>query len=369
MSEHTSEQKSLRFATFNVAMSADKSGEVFSQLKEETSRRFTSIAAIIQNTQPDVLLLCEFDHLGHGGDDGMLAFFQKEYLEKPQLGQSAIHFPHTYLSATNTGLPVVEGDDISLSPERAHGFARHHGQYGFVILSKYPLDIENSRSWQTLPWQDFPGSRMPESYFQAKGLQSIRLSSKNHIALPVLVGDQRIHLVACHPTPPVFDGPERRNLRRNADELRLLHDIVTNAAFLVDDKGKGGGLDNRDAFVIMGDLNADPANGDGDRAQIRTLLSDPILHDVQPHSAGASSCISDSRMRGKSRATHNRGLRLDYVLPSHHLKPVDSGVFWPKVNDALASFIYNESGKPVSGRSSDHRLVWVDVILQGASQE
>ncbi|CZF86698.1 endonuclease/exonuclease/phosphatase family protein [Grimontia marina] len=364
MSEQmASAPKTLRFATFNVAMSADKSGEIFSQLEEGTHRRFANIAAVIQHSQPDVLLLCEFDHPGNGGDDGMLAFFQNEYLEKSQFGQLAIHFPYSYLPATNTGLSVVEGEEISVSPERAHGFGRHHGQYGFAILSKYPLDIENCRHWQKTTWQDYPGSQMPESYFLNKGLESIRLSSKNHIALPVIVGDKRIHLVACHPTPPVFDGPEKRNLRRNADELRLLHDIVTNAPFLVDDSGKRGGLDSSEAFVIMGDLNADPVNGDGDKAMIRTLLSDLILHDVQPQSEGATRSVSDSRMRGKGRATHNRGLRLDYVLPSHHLKPINSGVFWPKVDDALAPFIYNESGKPVPGRSSDHRLVFVDVIL------
>ncbi|WP_281545211.1 endonuclease/exonuclease/phosphatase family protein [Grimontia sp. SpTr1] len=363
------DRESLRFATFNVAMSADNPGEIFAELKLAKHRRYNHIAAIIQHIQPDVLLLCEFDHLGHGGDDGMLAFFQKEYLEKPQCGQTAIHFPYTYLPSTNTGLPVVEGEGVSASPERAHGFGRHHGQYGFVVLSKYPLDTKNSRSWQTLLWQNYPGSRMPVSYFEQKGLAPIRLSSKNHIALPVIVNNQRIHLVACHPTPPVFDGPERRNLRRNADELQLLHDIVNNASFLVDDNGVKGGIDEREPFVIMGDLNADPVNGDGDKAQIRTLLSDSILQDVQPQSEGAAKALFNSRSRGKSRATHDRGLRLDYVLPSHHLTPMASGVFWPKVDDALASFIYNEKGKAVSGCSSDHRLVYVDVILQESSQK
>jgi len=35
------------------------------------------------------------------------------------------------------------------------------------------------------------------------------------------MGGQVIHILASHPTPPVFDGVEDRNGRRNHDEIRL----------------------------------------------------------------------------------------------------------------------------------------------------
>jgi hypothetical protein len=50
-----------------------------------------------------------------------------------------------------------------------------------------------------------------------------------------------------HPTPPAFDGPERRNVMRNHDEIRLWADYVgcggtEGAAYLYDDAGTSGGI-------------------------------------------------------------------------------------------------------------------------------
>ena len=38
---------------------------------------------------------------------------------------------------------------------------------------------------------------------------------------------KKIHFLVSHPTPPVFDGPEDRNGRRNHDEIRLWADYVS----------------------------------------------------------------------------------------------------------------------------------------------
>nr|WP_255555578.1 endonuclease/exonuclease/phosphatase family protein [Enterovibrio paralichthyis] len=350
----------LRFATFNLAMSADSPGQVFCELQGSQTARFQRLAAIIQHCNPDVLLFCEFDHPGEGGDDGMLACFQREYLEKPQLGGEPVFYPHTLLPPTNTGLALFEGQDITGSPENAQGFGRHHGQYGFVLLSKYPIDVQNLRSWQTLLWKDFPGNQMPLDYYSEAEQAIRRLSSKNHIAVPISIGDRQVTVVACHPTPPVFDGPEKRNVKRNADEIRLLGEIIQNAPHLVDDNGKQGGLAPDMPFVVMGDLNADPANGDGDKSAIAALLSADNLLPVKPASQGAPPHLRRTRIRSKSLATHNRGLRLDYVLPSSHLNVVESGVFWPNVETPLASLVYDEKHRLRATYSSDHRLVWVD---------
>lgn len=279
---------SCRFATFNVAMSADNAGDMFEALKSaddpRISARFNNLAAIIQRVRPDVLLLCEFDHLGEGGDDGMLAYFLEHFLGKSQQGESPIHYPYRYLPPTNTGLAIQQGTDVSKVPQKAHGFGRHHGQYGFVVLSRYPIDADNIRCWQSLRWADMPNHRMPKNFFDKETESALRLSSKNHVVVPINVGEKTIHLIACHPTPPVFDGKERRNLRRNADELRLISDIIENAAYLVDDAGQFGGLGANDTFVVMGDLNADPTNGDGDKKVIQGLLIHPklSLHPCRP---------------------------------------------------------------------------------------
>ena len=53
-------------------------------------------------------------------------------------------------------------------------------------------------------------------------------------------------------------------------------------------------------------------------------------------------------------------LRADYVLPSKRLRIVDSAVFWPAEGephfDLTGTFPFP---------SSDHRLVWVDVMVPG----
>ena len=64
-----------------------------------------------------------------------------------------------------------------------------------------------------------------------------------------------VHVLAAHPTPPVFDGDEDRNGRRNFDEIRFSADYVTpnTGDYIYDDAGGTGGLKPGSRFVIMGD--------------------------------------------------------------------------------------------------------------------
>ena len=50
-------------------------------------------------------------------------------------------------------------------------------------------------------------------------------------------------------------------------------------------------------------------------------------------------------------------LRVDYALPSNGLDVLAADVFWPSGGDALSRLVQIE---PLA--SSDHRLVWVDLI-------
>src|SRR3546814_3431059 len=54
-----------------------------------------------------------------------------------------------------------------------------------------------------------------------------------------------VHLLASHPTPPVFDGPEDRNGARHDDEIRLWREYISpgDKPWLCDDAGRCGGLD------------------------------------------------------------------------------------------------------------------------------
>ena len=55
-------------------------------------------------------------------------------------------------------------------------------------------------------------------------------------------------------------------------------------------------------------------------------------------------------------------LRVDYLLPSKGMPVCAGGVFWPPQGDPAAGLVWGDHPPP----SSDHRLVWLDIIADGA---
>ena len=215
-----------------------------------------------------------------------------------------------------------------------------------------------------------PGAKLPvksdgSSYYSNEALDVFRLSSKNHADIPILLpnGDV-IHALISQPTPPVFDGAEDRNGLRNHDEIRLWADYISNEAYLMDDSGVGGGLAAEAHFVVMGDLNADPFDGDSADEAITQLLNhnsinpDVTFGDKIPASEGGKENNKNSADQGApEHDTSFFGLRIDYVLPSNTFDVIDSGVFWPASSDPLNILVAN-------GAASDHLCVWTDVKLR-----
>jgi len=232
-----------------------------------------------------------------------------------------------------------------------------------AVYSRFPIDDKAIRTFQKMPWSNMPDAKRPvdpdsgASYYDEKTWKSLRLSSKNHIDVPIVIGKQTIHVLACHPTPPVFDGPEDRNGCRNHDEIKFWIDYLAGegSKHLVDDKQAAGGIAKDASVVIMGDLNSDPADGDGQQDAIKSLLAHDRLQDPAPSSEGGPERKSDGKGDPKNDTARFRhgNMRIDYVLPSRDLKVVDKGVFWPtKASDDF---------KLIS--ASDHRMVWIEVEL------
>jgi hypothetical protein len=184
------------------------------------------------------------------------------------------------------------------------------------------------------------------------------LSSKSHWDVPVKIGNNIVHVLSSHPTPPVFDGPENRNGKRNHDEIRFWTDYLSGgeqSAYIYDDNGKSGGLKG-EHFVITGDLNASADEGDGIKRGIQGLLSHPFVNDtVVPKSAGGKLHTPNNQYSAEH--TAEWAMRADYVLPSKSLTVKVSGVFWPKPDEPLYRLIQDRKS------SSDHRLVWVDIAI------
>lgn len=364
-------QDTLRIATYNASLSRSGPGVLINRLAEGGDAQIKAVAEIIRTVRPDILLVNEFDH----DPVGLAAAMFVEHLGQDGPDTAGLDYPHTYDPPPNTGYlsgQDLDGDGTVAQPNDAFGFGRFPGEFGMLLLSRFPIDQAAARSFARLVWRDLPGARLPVhadgSAFPSPAAQEVmRLSSKSHWDVPIDTPLGRIHLLASHPTPPVFDGPENRNGLRNADEVRFWSLYLDGAAF-TDDQGRTAGFAG-DVAVVLGDLNADPFDGDGDHRTIGALLAHPLLQDPEPQSAGA---VAAAQAQGGANASHRgphgadtadwndqRGpgnLRVDYVLPSSTLTVIDAGVFWPAPTDPQAVLL--GSG---DSRASDHRLVWVDV--------
>ena len=254
-------------------------------------------------------------------------------------------------------------------PADAFGFGRYEGQYAFALFSKYPIDTSEIRSFQKMLWSDMPNATQPKNedgsnYYSEAAWNIFRISSKNHIDIPVQISKGKIiHTILAHPTPPVFDGPEDRNGLRNYDEIRLLNDYISGAEYLIDDKGRKGGLASGKSFVVMGDLNADPIDGDSSPGAIDQLLNHQAINtqiskgNLIPSSKGGENHNQKPDDRGDPAFdTAFFGKRIDYVLPSNGLKVIDSGIFWPAKGEPLFDQVKDK-------KASDHLLVWVDIMI------
>lgn len=353
------EQGKIRVATFNVSMEARQyktkppfaSDLLFNKLSGPDFQHGKNIAAIIQRTRPDVLLLNEFDFVGNRA---AIALFLQKYLSVSQRNQLPIHYPYVYVAPVNTGVisdyDLNNDGQISL-PNDAWGFGYFPGHYGMALLSRYPIDYENVRTFQHFKWSDMPNALKPfnaetnNPYYPEHIWQKLRLSSKSHWDIPIKIDDHRVlHVLAAHPVPPVFDGQENRNGRRNHDELRLLADYVSNRQYIYDDENVFGGLAAKSKFVMLGDFNADPLKGESLKNGIGRLTHHPLIN---------ADCVPTN---GDSSDTTSWKLRVDYVLPSNNLSVKGCGIFWPSDKEPLAELMTSRD------LSSDHRLVWLDLF-------
>ncbi|GAA4399264.1 endonuclease/exonuclease/phosphatase family protein [Fodinibacter luteus] len=375
--------RTLRVATFNASLNRNAAGALVSDLSTPDNAQAQAVAEVIQRTDPDLLLVNEFDYV-EGGVAAEL--FRDNYLERSQNGADPVDYPYHFVAPVNTGVPSgldLDNNGVVAGPNDAFGFGFYPGQYGMAVYSKHPIDTDAVRTFQHLLWKDMPGALLPDDpstprpadWFSAAELEQVRLSSKSHWDVPVRVGARTVHFLVSHPTPPVFDGPEDRNGTRNHDEIRLWADYVSGpraSAWITDDAGASGGLRPGSSFVIAGDQNSDPLDGDSIPGAIQQLLDLPRVQDSPvPQSEGA---VEASLLQGAVNLTHRSdaaqdtadfseppgNLRADYVLPSVNLRITDSAVFWKPSSDPLSHLT-------TGSFPSDHRLVHVDVTVPGAA--
>ncbi len=435
--------ETVRFAAFNASLNRNASGQLLSDLAQpgivDFSANWSSsvaglsteqrrvlqahyVAEVLQRVQADVLLVNEFDHdfAGVAGANSTAnAFgysstsaqrFQDNFLSVPHGGGAtgrsateAISYGYRYTPNTNTGVPSgfdLNNNGVVAGGDDAYGFGNFPGQFGFTIYSKY--EIVDVRTFQNFLWKDMPGNLLtndptgnrlsgPGGFYSPAEVDILRLSSKNHVDVTLLIEGQQVHFLTAHPTPPTFDGAEDRNGKRNHDEIRFWADYVAGgaqAAYIYDDQGGVGGLAGGAKFVIAGDYNADPIDGDSFKGliggtqynAIGQLLDNPLITDPRPSSAGGTAAATDPSNNGPANQSHlgdpaldtadfndtaPGNLRVDYVLPSANLAVTGAGVYWPTRSDAEFPLVGTFNNQNLFGGlpTSDHKAVWVDVEI------
>ena len=434
--QEASAADTVRFATFNASLNRDSAGQLLSDLAnpagaglaDVTSRRILqahNVAEIVQRVNADVLLINEFDFDLNGtpsaSSNAMALGYSSEAAKRFQdnfLSAShgnavrgttaALQYAYRFTPNTNTGL--ASGYDLNNNGavgggDDAWGFGNYAGQFGMTVYSKY--EIVGVRSFQTFKWKDMPGNLLTgdpvvgannlANFYSADETANLRLSSKNHVDVTVRIKGQDVHFLTAHPTPPTFDGAEDRNGKRNHDEIRFWADYVAGAGYIYDDQGGSGGLASGAKFVIAGDYNADPIDGDSFKGVVNgvaynaigQLLNNPLVNTgLTPSSPGGTAAASYPSNNGSANASHlgnpaqdtadfsdsaPGNLRVDYVLPSANLAVSGAGIFWPVDPDTgvtnntgdLFDLVgtFRDPNLYANLASSDHKAVWVDVSI------
>lgn len=314
-------------------------------------------ARVIAAANPDIVLLTGFDHdLRLAALDAFIA----------RIAAQGTFYTTRFALSPNTGVPTdfdLDRDGHLRGAGDAQGFGFFRGNGGMAILSRLPIDASATRDFSAMLWRDLPGSRIDPSLTPDE-TAILRLSTAGHWDIPVTLHDGRIlHLLAYHASPPVFGPPGDRNARRNHDETAfwtslLNHDLPYDPP--------------ANPFVILGDPNLDPVDGQGRPDAITALLADPRITDPRPVGPGGRSAASQGgpnaaqhgdpaqdtadwpEVDAKTGAIGPGNLRVDFVLPSADLRVTSSGVWWPEPGTAEAT---------LAETASRHRLVWVDVEL------
>ncbi len=354
----------IRFATYDAGLSRDGAGVLLRDLGREPDAALAGAIAVIQEVRPDVLLLTRFDHDLTGRAIAAFAALLRN-------GENGLDYPHSFNAAVNAGEPSgldIDDDGMLMGWNDAWGWGKYPGHGGMALLSRYPIDAEQVRTFQHLLWSDLPGAKQPSTaegtpWPSAEVSVALRLSSRSHWDVPVKTGEGiTIHVLAANPTPPLFDGPERFNQLRNHDELLFWAEYLDGTAF-TDDQGRKAAAPAA-PVVLMGDFNIDPVDGAGLADGILALLSHDRLQDVRPQSPGGRLAANPEHDSPPELDTADwkdlngpGNLRVDYVLPDAGLQVTGSGVFWPAPDETLAAEAL---------AASAHRLVWVDVEIPGA---
>lgn len=342
----TQSPDTFRVAIFAASLSRDGPGLLLRDIRKGDNDQIIATSSVIDEINPDILLLTNFDFDAGGTalsafSDGLAAPYPYQFSLRPNAG-------------VQTGLDV-DDNGYTGDARDAMGYGRFMGDGGLALLSRYPVNLDDVVDLTQLLWRDLPGATLPIKdgvAFPSDEVHAmLRISSTGHWIVPIDVNGQAITLLAFSATAPVFDGPEDFNGLRNRDELRVWEAVLN---------GQMGDIPDRP--ILLGNVNAEPFDGDGLRGGITDVLARQDLIDPAPASDGGQIAANSDHRGDPSLDTADwrddgpGNLRVSYILPSSQLNVADAGVFWPAPDDPLAKLLGDDGLT-----AGPHRLVWVDI--------
>lgn len=312
--------ETIRIATYSAELTRNGPGLLLRDLDRDDAQ-INAVIDVITHADADILLLTGFDW--DLGNEALTRFRQK--LDERNAG-----YAHAFSDRPNSGVQSgldLDGDGRFGTPDDAQGYGRFTGSRGMALLSRLPFEV--TADLTLMLWQDLPDHQMPEATAEVMSTQ--RLSSTAHWQIEVATKGGPLQLLTLSATPPVFDGPEDRNGRRNHDELALWLDRLPATP-----------------WILMGKINLDPVIGEGRRNALEKLMQ--LVDDPAPSDAAGDMTTADW---GPDRQGRPRRQRVDYILPSKELRVTDAGVISPIRPDLEAAVV----------TASRHYLVWVDLKL------
>ena len=314
-------------ATWGADLSRRGPGLLLAEINRGESAELAAVIAVIRALDADLLLLTDMDF-----DTQLVALAALQ----ARLAAEGLAYPHGFALRPNSGVQSgfdLDGNGRPAEPRDAWGYGEFAGQGGMALLSRLPLAVDQAQDYTGFRWADLPGALLPAD-LTAEVQAEQPLSSVNHWQIAAeLPGGGHLALLGWKATPPVFDGPEDRNGRRNHDEAAFWLQLLAGSLPYSPPAAP---------FVLLGDANLDAERGDGRRRAIRALLDHPQLQDP----VGPAPTAEFAQPPGP--------LRVDYLLPSAGVSVTAAGVLRPETDPDLAADLR------AAGR---HYPVWADLAL------
>ncbi|MDG1352440.1 MAG: endonuclease/exonuclease/phosphatase family protein [Sulfitobacter sp.] len=309
--------ETLRIATFNAELSRKGPGLLLRDIQRGKDPQISAFKQLLNEIRPDIIMLQGVNYdLRHTALDALAR----------DLAAGGLAYPHIFASAPNAGQASgldLNGNGKLGEADDAHGYGRLNSMGGMAILSRFPILNDAVEDYTPLLWRDLKEHIYPmvdnDPFGGPDVFAAHRLSSRGHWVVPVETpGFGTLRLMTFYATPPLYDGPEDRNGRRNHDEVAFWLEYLARD-------------DSPLPLVLGGTANVDPLNGSGRPEAINALLAHPALQN--PFDATPTADFG---------AASAGALRLDYLLPSAGWQIAAHGIVH-------------------SPTASRHSLMWVDI--------